>query len=136
MEFSGTPKKYLRMSIILSLALNSFLYLGMVFLQYGLNDKNWILGWMPLLIAVLFTIWFARASYRWIMRLDGQFGSGKGWSLESRPIKLPERIVRSTGQNSSTEFPPERLANICIIRPLSPAKKLSAQGTGFTDSPK
>ena len=95
MEFSGTPGKYLRISILISVILNSFLYLGMVFLQYGLHGRDWILGWAPILITVLFSIWFARASYRWIMRLDGQYGSGKGWSLESRPIKLPERALRS-----------------------------------------
>ena len=48
----------------------------------------------PVLTAVVFTSIFARAAYRWMMRLDAQYGSGKGWTLESQMVKLPERAPR------------------------------------------
>lgn len=94
MEFSGTPKKYLRIAVGGSIALNLYLYLGMVGILYYGHDQAWILGWKPILVAVLFTVIFARIAYRWIMRLDAQFGSGKGWSLESQMVKLPETVTR------------------------------------------
>jgi hypothetical protein len=94
LEFPGTPAAYLKIAIALSLGMNLFLYLGMVGLLYGLNDQEWILGWKPLVIAVVFSAWFARAAYRWIMRLDAQYGSGRGWKLESQMVKLPDRVTR------------------------------------------
>ena len=93
-EFSGTPGAYLKIAVALSVGLNLFLYLGMVGLLYGMNDQDWILGWKPLVIAVVFAAWFARAAYRWIMRLDAQYGSGRGWILESQMVKLPDRATR------------------------------------------
>lgn len=90
-EFDGTPKTYARIATIVSVVLNLYLYLGMVALVYLVNGQSWILGWKSILTAVLFTAFFARAAYRWMMRLDAQFGSGKGWTLESQMVKLPER---------------------------------------------
>lgn len=40
---------------------------------------------------------FLTVSHRWIMRLDAQFGSGKGWTLESQMVKLPERASPAEG---------------------------------------
>jgi hypothetical protein len=94
-EFSGTPAAYLKIAVALSLGLNLFLYVGMVVLLYAVNDQDWILGWKPMLITAVFTAWFARAAYRWIMRLDAQYGSGRGWSLESQMVKLPDRVTRA-----------------------------------------
>ena len=76
-EFSGTPEAYRKVAVIGSVLLNLYLYLGMVVLLYVVNDQDWILGWKPMLVAVLFATWFARAAYRWIMRLDAQYGSGR-----------------------------------------------------------
>ena len=92
MEFSGNPRIYFRIAVAGAFALNSYLYLGMIALVYGLNGQAWILGWKPALFAVLFTAFVARTGYRWIMRLDAQYGSGKSWKLESQRVKLPERI--------------------------------------------
>jgi hypothetical protein len=93
-EFDGTPKSYLWIAIIVSVVLNLYLYLGMVVIVHLVNGESWILGWKALLITALFTAFFARVAYRWIMRLDAQFGSGKGWTLESQMVKLPERAPR------------------------------------------
>lgn len=97
-EFSGNPGKYKRIAFGGAIALNLYLYLGMVALVYGLNGQSWILGWKPILIAVLFTAFFARTAYRWIMRLDAQYGSGRSWKLESQMVKLPERITVARDQ--------------------------------------
>lgn len=90
MGFSGKPSTYLRIAIIGSVLLNTYLYFGLAALGYLRNGETWVFGWKPALITVLFTAWFARTAYRWIMRLDAQYGSGKGWALESRKLKLPE----------------------------------------------
>ena len=94
--FSGNPKKYKKIAVFGSIILNTYLYLGMVGLVYGLNDQDWILGWKPIAIAVCFAVLFARIAYGWILKLDAQTGSGKGWKLESESIKLPERRARPT----------------------------------------
>jgi hypothetical protein len=96
-EFTGTPAAYLKICVALSVGLNLFIYLGMVGLLYGLNDQEWILGWKPAVIALVFAAWFARAAYRWIMRLDAQYGSGRGWTLDSQMVKLPDRATRPRG---------------------------------------
>lgn len=91
--FSGTPEKYKKIAVLGSIILNTYLYLGMVGLVYGLNDQDWILGWKPIVITVVFAVLFARIAYAWILKLDAQTGSGRGWKLESESIKLPERRI-------------------------------------------
>ena len=92
--FSGNPKKYRKIAVVGSIMLNTYLYLGMVGLVYGLNDQDWILSWKPITITVIFALLFARIAYGWIMKLDAQTGTGRGWKLESETIKLPERRIR------------------------------------------
>tara|TARA_R110001592_G_scaffold357416_1_gene660628 strand:+ start:211364 stop:211666 length:303 start_codon:yes stop_codon:yes gene_type:complete len=94
-EFSGSPKKYLRIAVGGSIVLNLYLYLGLTGVLFYCHQQTWMLGWKPVLVTILFTAAFARLAYRWIMRLDAQFGSGKGWSLESQMVKLPEPVTRT-----------------------------------------
>lgn len=94
MEFSGNPKKYLRFAIISSLAINLWLYFGLAAVLYWHNGATWLFSLKPIVITVVFITWFAWISYRWMMRLDAQYGTGRGWELESRMLKLPERRVR------------------------------------------
>ena len=47
-----------------------------------------------MLVTVVFTALCAYLSYRWMMRLDARYGTGRGWTLESRRLKLPERALR------------------------------------------
>jgi hypothetical protein len=94
MEFSGNPKKYLRFAIITSLVINLYLYFGLAAVLYWHNGATWLFSLKPILITVVFTAFFVRTSYRWMMRLDAQYGTGKGWVLESRSLKLPERRIR------------------------------------------
>ncbi len=107
MEFSGNPAKYRRIAIVSSVVLNLYLYLGMAGLQYWARGSTWLLGWKPVLGAVLFTALFARLSYRWMLRLDARFGTGRGWTLESRRLKLPERALRrQPGKDAGRNMPP------------------------------
>ncbi len=94
MKFSGNPKKYLRFAIISSLVINLYLYFGLAAVLYWHSGATWLFSLKPILITVVFTALFARTSYRWMMRLDAQYGTGKGWVLESRSLKLPERRIR------------------------------------------
>lgn len=94
MEFSGNPTRYRRFAIVSSIVLNLYLYLSLAGLQYWANGTTWLFGWKPVLATAVFTVLFAWLSYRWIMRLDARFGTGRGWTLESRRLKLPERTLR------------------------------------------
>lgn len=88
--FSGTPQRYLKIAILMSLGIHLYLYLGMLFLHGYLGGAAWMFGWKPAALAATSALVFARYAYRWIMRLDAQYGSGSGWSLPSRTVKLPE----------------------------------------------
>ena len=94
-EFSGNPAKYKKITLVGSFVLNTYLYLGMVGLVYGLNGSDWILGWKPILLTVVWAFVFSKIAFGWIMKLDAQVGSGRGWALDSAPIKLPERRAPS-----------------------------------------
>ena len=91
MEFSGTPKKYRRFAIISSLVINLYLYFGLAAVVYLHEGATWVFSLKPTLVVVVFAALYARIAYRWMMRLDAQYGSGSGWVLKSRRLKLPER---------------------------------------------
>lgn len=93
MEFSGNPKKYLRLAIISSIAISLYLYFGLAAVIYLHDGATWLFSPRPILITVVFAALYARTTYRWMMRLDAQYGTGKGWVLESRSLKLPERRI-------------------------------------------
>ena len=59
-------------------------------IKYFLHGETWVFGWKPIAIAVVFALLFSRMAFRWIMRLDAQYGSGSSWTLESVQVKLPE----------------------------------------------
>ncbi|MDR3419260.1 MAG: hypothetical protein P4L83_24035 [Nevskia sp.] len=89
--FGGRPRHYLRISIGLGLGLPAYLYGGMVVIEYLIRGEAWILGWKPVVAAIVFAALYMRLSYRWMMDLDGQLGSGSRWSLPERIVRLPER---------------------------------------------
>ena len=91
MEFSGTAQKYRRFAIISSLVINLYLYFGLAAVVYLHEGTTWVFSLKPTLVAVVFAALYARIAYRWMMRLDAQYGSGRGWVLKSRRLKLPER---------------------------------------------
>ena len=65
-------------------------FLAFALIKYWLHGDTWVFGWKPVLVTVLFAAWFGRTMYRWMMRLDAQYGRGSGWVLESVRVKLPE----------------------------------------------
>lgn len=97
MPFSGTPRRYRTISIAMSIGIHLWLYLGMLFLHGHLGGAEWVFGWKPAAVAAASAALFARFAFRWIMRLDAQYGSGSSWSLPRRVVKLPEPRVRRAG---------------------------------------
>ncbi|MEZ5946973.1 MAG: hypothetical protein R3C04_09025 [Hyphomonas sp.] len=89
MPFSGSPQKYLRLCVIGSLAIHAYLFLGYWAIRNFLADDPWPKGWLVPVLTVVSAVWFAWYSYRWIMRLDAQYGRGSGWILEPVTVKLP-----------------------------------------------
>jgi len=49
---------------------------------------------VPPVAAIVSALWFARFSYRWMMRLDAQYGRGSRWQLDSTIVKLPTERPR------------------------------------------
>lgn len=90
MEFSGNPRRYLRIAVGGTVAMFLWLYGMFAGVQYFAYGQTWPLGWKPLVVVVVVGIWFARFYYRSMMRLDAQYGSGRGWLLVERTVKLPE----------------------------------------------
>lgn len=90
-EFSGTAKRYKKLSILIFIGITAYLYLGMFIINYVIRGESWIIGWKPILIAIVFALFSSRFSYKRIMGLDAQYGSGKGWELPSQMVKLPRR---------------------------------------------
>lgn len=94
LPFNGTPQRYLRISILMSIGIHVWLYGGFSAIKYFVHGETWVFGAKPILITVVSTLLFARFSYRWIMRLDAQYGSGSSWRMVRRMVKLPELTVR------------------------------------------
>ncbi len=88
-EFPGNPKLYLRIAVISSLLWVVGIYGGTALILYLSSGKTALLDWKLLLGAAIFTAWYARFAYRWMMRADAQWGSGSGWDLQEHKVKLP-----------------------------------------------
>ena len=92
--FMGNPALYRRIAIAVTLYTTGGAFLAFALIKYWLHGDTWVLGWKPVLVTVLFAAWFGRTMYRWMMRLDAQYGRGSGWVLESVRVKLPELRAR------------------------------------------
>lgn len=94
MEFPGNPGLYKKIAVGLTLYINGTLFIVFSAIKYFLHGDTWMFGWKPILLTILFAAWFARVAYRWMMRLDAQYGRGSGWTLERTVVKLPEMKSR------------------------------------------
>ena len=90
-EFPGNPTFYKRFAIYSTIGLYIWLFGGLVLIQYFWAGKTWLLGWKPVIFSILFALWYGRTAYKWMMRLDAQYGKGSAWILESTQVKLPQR---------------------------------------------
>ena len=86
----GNPKLYRKLAIGMAAYISISTYLVFSGIKYFLHGETWVFGWKPIAIAVVFALFFSRMAFRWIMRLDAQYGSGSSWTLESVQVKLPE----------------------------------------------
>lgn len=89
-EFSGNPARYMRLSILISTVIHVYLILGMIVFEFVIHEQTWIFGWKPIVFTLVFYVLFTRMIYRWMMRLDAQYGSGRGWTLKRRTVSLPD----------------------------------------------
>lgn len=95
--FSGSPKLYRRIAIWGSVGIHLYVFVGYWAIKAFLAGEKWPTDWFPATIALVSCILFARMSYRWIMRLDAQYGRGGGWDLVPTQVKLPwEKPRRKT----------------------------------------
>lgn len=93
-EFTGSPALYRKIAMAVTLYVNGGAFLVFALIKYWLHGETWVFGWKPVLITLLFTAWFGRTMYRWMMRLDARYGRGSAWVLESVRVKLPELRIR------------------------------------------
>jgi len=89
-EFMGNPRLYFRIAVFSAVIWWIWIYGGTALIQYLWIGKSPLLDWKPALGGVLFTAWYVRYAYRWMMRGDAQWGSGSGWDLQEVKVKLPE----------------------------------------------
>ncbi len=88
--FSGNPGLYRKFAWGGSVLIHTYLYFGFLFLHGYLGEADWVFGWKPAALAIVSCLLFGRVAFRWIMRLDAQYGRGSGWVLASRTVKLPQ----------------------------------------------
>lgn len=87
--FPGTPKIYKRIAIWGSYGFHAYLFVGYWAIKTFIAGETWPTSWVPAVVAVVSATLFAYYAYRWIMRLDAQYGRGSGWVLISTRVKLP-----------------------------------------------
>lgn len=87
--FNGTPARYRRIAVWGSIGIHLYLFVGYWAIKTFLAGEQWPADWVPPVVAVASCAWFARLAYRWMMRLDAQYGRGGGWDLVPTKVKLP-----------------------------------------------
>jgi hypothetical protein len=89
-QFPGKSSLYMKIALISTIAIFTWLYGGTALILFLNSGETWLLGWKQILAVLVFALWYCRYAYRWMMRLDGQYGSGSGWDLTESTVKLPE----------------------------------------------
>lgn len=88
-RFAGLPAQYRHIAVWGSIGLHGYLFAGYWAIKTFLAGEQWPTSWFPAAMTVVSALLFARFAYRWIMRLDAQYGRGSGWELKSVAVKLP-----------------------------------------------
>lgn len=89
--FPGHPRFYRRIAIFGSLGVHLYLLAGFYIVKNFLAGEAWPTTWVPIAVGFASMLLFAHFSYRWIMRLDAQYGKGSSWILEPTMVKLPRQ---------------------------------------------
>lgn len=92
--FSGQPRTYLRIAVLGSIALHAYLFAGYWAIKVFVAGEAWPRSWFPVVATIVSAAVSARVAYRWIMRIDAQYGRGSGWLMESTRLKLPWETAR------------------------------------------
>jgi hypothetical protein len=92
--FSGNPKKYFRLALIIPALLCLWIYVGFNAAKYIFLGENWLSVWQLPVTLVVISLFVSRMYYRSMMRLDAQYGKGSGWILKEAVVKLPEQRIR------------------------------------------
>ncbi|MDZ4731088.1 MAG: hypothetical protein SH820_14205 [Xanthomonadales bacterium] len=100
-QFPGNPSQYLKIAIVSTIAFIIWLYGGTALILWLSSGETWLLGWKVILAVIVFALWYCRYAYRWMMRLDGQYGSGSGWDLSETTVKLPE--IRTSNHSKASQ---------------------------------
>jgi len=88
-SFSGNRKSYRRVAVLTAGALHVWIYLAFVAVKFLAQDENWLDVWqLPAGLAVSALI-VGSLHYRWMMRLDAQYGTGSAWEMRELTVKLP-----------------------------------------------
>ncbi|MDE2561133.1 MAG: hypothetical protein KGL48_02700 [Sphingomonadales bacterium] len=87
--FPGTPATYLRIAVLGTIAIHVYLFAGYWAIKTFLAGEAWPTSWVPLAATVASAAFFSRLAYRWIMRLDAQYGRSSGWVQVTTTVKLP-----------------------------------------------
>jgi hypothetical protein len=89
MTFPGNPRLYKRQAILLSCAAHGWIYLFFTITKYVGNGENWFGRWQLILGLVLSACITVHLHYKWVMRIDAQYGKGSAWELKEVTVKLP-----------------------------------------------
>ncbi len=87
--FTGNAARYRLASFLISAYAVLSVYAAFALIKWGLQGDTWVFGWKPLLLVAVLIPLYARFCYRWIMRTDAQYGSGRRWQLIAATVKLP-----------------------------------------------
>jgi hypothetical protein len=95
------PAKYLKICVLGSIGIHAYLFFGFWAIKVVPGSHEpWPNDWLvPMLTVSRQPIWFAWYSYRWVMRLDAQYGRGSGWIQEPVTVKLPWEKSRPKNKN-------------------------------------
>ena len=89
-EFSGTPRRYLLVSIVTGLYLGFSIPLGYGLIRYHFMGDASTFSFQTLLYIGLFCVLYIPLNYRVILKYDGLLSKGTDWVYKEADVKLIE----------------------------------------------
>jgi len=87
--FSGTPQLYKRQAVLVAVGVHVWVYILFVATKFLAQGENWLGVWQLAAGFAVSTVIMGLLHYRWVMRLDAQYGKGSAWDLKEVTVKLP-----------------------------------------------